>query len=115
MRKVLFIVLTLALAPASPHLRAQNAPSWDEKYRAIPDAAAIGQYMERLTARPRHVGAPYAKDNAEWMLARFREWGWDVNGGISFSGTFRPYITARYNKIKEYKAGGVAVGLRFGR
>src|SRR5207245_498231 len=44
-----------------------------------------------------------------------REWGWDVNGGVSFSGTFRPYFTARYNKIKEYKAGGVAVGLRFGR
>jgi N-acetylated-alpha-linked acidic dipeptidase len=78
MRKVLLIVLTLALTPAWLHVRAQNAPSWDEKYRAIPDAAAIGQYMERLTARPHHVGAPYAKDNAEWMLARFREWGWDA-------------------------------------
>ena len=44
-----------------------------------------------------------------------KEWGWDVNGGIGFSGTLRPYIVARYNKIKEYKAGGVAVGLRFGR
>jgi hypothetical protein len=46
---------------------------------------------------------------------KVNEWGWDVNGGVGFSGTFRPYITARYNKIKEYKAGGVAVGLRFGR
>ena len=44
-----------------------------------------------------------------------KEWGWDVNAGIGFSGTLRPYITARYNKIKEYKAGGVAVGIRFGR
>ena len=44
-----------------------------------------------------------------------KEWGWDVNGGIALSGTLRPYITARYNKIKEYKAGGIAVGLRFGR
>jgi len=43
-----------------------------------------------------------------------KEWGWDVNGGIGFGGTLRPYITARYNKIKEYKAGGVAVGIRFG-
>ncbi len=34
--------------------------------------------MERLSARPHHVGAPYTKDNAEWMLARFREWGWDA-------------------------------------
>jgi len=44
-----------------------------------------------------------------------REWGWDINGGIAFAGSLRPYITARYNKIKEYKAGGVAIGLRFGR
>lgn len=43
-----------------------------------------------------------------------REWGWDVNGGFELGGTFRPYFTARYNKIKEYKAGGVAVGIRFG-
>jgi len=43
-----------------------------------------------------------------------REWGWDVNGGISFSGTLRPYVTARYNKVKNLKAGGVAVGIRFG-
>ena len=34
--------------------------------------------MERLSARPHHVGAPYTKDNAEWMLARFREWGWEA-------------------------------------
>ena len=34
--------------------------------------------MERLSARPHHVGSPYDKDNAEWMLAKFREWGWDA-------------------------------------
>jgi len=35
--------------------------------------------MQRLSARPHHVGSPYAKDNAEWMLARFKEWGWDAS------------------------------------
>ena len=34
--------------------------------------------MQRLSARPHHVGSPYDKDNAEWMLARFKEWGWDA-------------------------------------
>ena len=43
-----------------------------------------------------------------------RAWGWDINGGVTFSGTFRPYVTARYNKVKNLKAGGVAVGIRFG-
>jgi hypothetical protein len=39
--------------------------------------ANIRAYEERMSARPHHVGSPYDKDNAEWMLARFKEWGWD--------------------------------------
>ena len=31
------------------------------------------------SARPHHVGSPYGKDNAEWILARFQEWGWDAH------------------------------------
>ena len=47
--------------------------------RAIPDAANVGRYMRRLSARPHFVGSAYNKDNAEWMLARFREWGWEAD------------------------------------
>jgi N-acetylated-alpha-linked acidic dipeptidase len=36
------------------------------------------EYMKRLSARPHHTGSPYDKDNAEWILARFKEWGWDA-------------------------------------
>src|SRR5213594_4380541 len=50
----------------------------DERFREIPQAANIRGYMQRLSARPHHVGSAYAKDNAEWMLARFKEWGWDA-------------------------------------
>ena len=35
--------------------------------------------MQRLAARPHHVGSPYDKDNAEWMLAKFKEWGLDAS------------------------------------
>jgi N-acetylated-alpha-linked acidic dipeptidase len=35
--------------------------------------------MRRLTAHPHHVGSPYDKDNAEWILARFREAGLDAH------------------------------------
>ncbi|MBV8731887.1 MAG: M28 family peptidase, partial [Acidobacteriia bacterium] len=48
---------------------------WETKFRAIPDPANLRAYMQRLTARPHHLGSPYDKDNAEWILARFREWG----------------------------------------
>ena len=34
--------------------------------------------MRRLRARPHHVGSPYDKDNAEWILAKFKEWGFDA-------------------------------------
>ncbi len=71
------IVLAVALTTA-PAPRAQQTAAWDAQYRALPDAAAIGQYMQRLSARPHHVGSAYGKDNAEWMLARFKEWGWDA-------------------------------------
>jgi N-acetylated-alpha-linked acidic dipeptidase len=70
------VILASGAVPA--RVIAQKAGSWDERYRAIPDAAAIGQYMQRLSARPHHVDAPYSKDNAEWMLAKFKEWGWDA-------------------------------------
>src|SRR5271169_7008184 len=39
----------------------------------------IRENMRRLSARPHHVGSPYDKDNAEWMLARFKEWGFDAH------------------------------------
>ena len=35
--------------------------------------------MQRLSARPHHVGSPYDKDNAEWILAKFKEWGLDAH------------------------------------
>ena len=48
------------------------------KYRVLPDRANLRQYMEHLSARPHHVGSPYDKQNAEWILAKFKEWGLDA-------------------------------------
>ena len=75
MRIALALIATAALTLP---LAAQNAPAWDAKYRAIPDAKHIGDYMKRMSARPHHLGSPYDKDNAEWILAKFKEWGWDA-------------------------------------
>jgi N-acetylated-alpha-linked acidic dipeptidase len=48
------------------------------KFRAAVSPDNIRETMRRLTARPHHVGSPYDKDNAEWILARFKEWGFDA-------------------------------------
>jgi N-acetylated-alpha-linked acidic dipeptidase len=51
---------------------------WEEKLRAIPTTENLRSYMQRLSARPHHVGSPYDKDNAEWIAAKFKEFGWDA-------------------------------------
>ncbi|MGH9497186.1 MAG: transferrin receptor-like dimerization domain-containing protein [Candidatus Sulfotelmatobacter sp.] len=57
----------------------QTERDWEKQFRAIPDPANLRSYMQRLSARPHHVGSPYDKDNAEWILARFKEWGLDAH------------------------------------
>lgn len=52
---------------------------WEEKLRAMPDPKNLRAYMERLSARPHNVGSPYDKDNAEWILAKFKEFGLDAH------------------------------------
>ena len=80
MRSAVVCALALTLTVFSFHLVAQSvpAPAADVRFRAIPDAKNIGEYMRRLSARPHHVGSAYDKDNAEWMLAKLKEWGWDA-------------------------------------
>jgi N-acetylated-alpha-linked acidic dipeptidase len=41
--------------------------------------ANIRENMRRLSARPHHVGSPYDKDNAEWILAQLQAWGFDAH------------------------------------
>jgi N-acetylated-alpha-linked acidic dipeptidase len=57
---------------------AQQGQAWDARFRAIPEARNIGEYVRIMSARPHHLGSPYGKQNAEWILARFKEWGWDA-------------------------------------
>jgi N-acetylated-alpha-linked acidic dipeptidase len=57
----------------------QAERDWETKFRAIPDSAVQREYMQRLSAHPHHVGSPHDKDNAEWILAKFKEWGLDAH------------------------------------
>jgi N-acetylated-alpha-linked acidic dipeptidase len=52
---------------------------WEAKFRAMPSADNLRESMQRLTARPHHVGSPYDKDNAEWILAKLKGWGLDAH------------------------------------
>jgi len=52
---------------------------WETKFRSIPSQQNLRDYMQRLSAHPHHVGSPYDRDNAEWILAKFKEWGLDAH------------------------------------
>src|SRR5271169_1099252 len=91
-----FLIATLvlagtSLAPLKSSVTAEDTPlygysaessrterQWEEKMRAIPDPKNLRNYMERLTAHPHNVGSPYDKDNADWLLAKFKEFGLDA-------------------------------------
>jgi N-acetylated-alpha-linked acidic dipeptidase len=50
----------------------------EREFRALPDPAVARESMRRLAAAPHHLGSPEGAKNAEWILARFKEWGLDA-------------------------------------
>jgi len=82
---LIFTLNAYAVDPSHPEsLRGYTAAhstaevQWEQKFRAIPDAARLRENMRRLSARPHHVGSPYDKDNAEWLLAQLKSYGLDA-------------------------------------
>jgi N-acetylated-alpha-linked acidic dipeptidase len=73
-----------ATQEASAHLAGyavDTAPvelSWERAFKEGVLPENIRENMRRLSARPHHVGSPYDKDNAEWILAKFKEWGFEA-------------------------------------
>jgi N-acetylated-alpha-linked acidic dipeptidase len=65
----------LGFTPASSRVQRD----WEDKFRAIPDPARMRANMQLLSARPHHVGSPYDKQNAEWILKQFQDAGWDAH------------------------------------
>ena len=51
----------------------------EKRFDAIPDPERMRANMKLLSARPHHVGSPYDKQNAEWILTQYKQWGWDAH------------------------------------
>ena len=56
----------------------QAQRDWENKFKKIPDTKILRDTMQRLSARPHHVGSAYDKQNAEWILAQLKSWGLDA-------------------------------------
>ncbi|MGC2273074.1 MAG: PA domain-containing protein, partial [Candidatus Sulfotelmatobacter sp.] len=83
-------LLTLAqsvptAAPGASRLAGYSARSsetergWEKKLQDGIVPENLRQNMQLLSARPHHVGSPYDKENAEWILSKFKEWGFDAH------------------------------------
>ena len=91
MRKLLSLLLICATglaltpAPADVSLRGffpqsvQAERDLEARFKTMPDPGRMREAMRRLSARPHHVGSPYDKDNAEWILGQFKSYGWDAH------------------------------------
>jgi N-acetylated-alpha-linked acidic dipeptidase len=108
------VFLVATLTPFRSHVAADDVPlagysvqssakerQWEEKFRTIPDPAKLRAYMQRLTARPHNVGSPYDEDNAEWILAKYKEFGLDAH-----IETFRVLFPTPKERLVELVSGG---------
>ena len=50
----------------------------EAQYDALLNKDNLRQWMKRMTAKPQHVGSPYARENAEFMVSLFRAWGFEA-------------------------------------
>jgi N-acetylated-alpha-linked acidic dipeptidase len=51
----------------------------ETKFDANLSAADLREWMQQMSSAPNHVGSPHDKANAEFQLAKFKEWGWDAS------------------------------------
>src|ERR1700674_2151834 len=82
----------VSLAPFGSHVIADERPlfgysaessrterQWEEKLRAIPSPDNLRADMQHLSARPHNVGSAYDRENADWIAAKFKEFGLDTH------------------------------------
>jgi N-acetylated-alpha-linked acidic dipeptidase len=50
----------------------------EARFDADLSAAELSAWMQQMASQPNHVGSAHDKANAEFQLAKFREWGWDA-------------------------------------
>src|ERR1700684_3743374 len=51
----------------------------EQRFDSDLSAADLRAWLEQMTSAPNHVGSPHDKANAEFELAKFKEWGWDAS------------------------------------
>ena len=51
----------------------------EQRFDAQLNAAELRDWLQQMSSEPNQVGSPHDKANAEFMLAKFKSWGWDAH------------------------------------
>jgi N-acetylated-alpha-linked acidic dipeptidase len=73
------IPVFIALLTSSALFAQNQQGEWEKMFRGVPSADRIGTYIQKLSARPHHVGSAYDKENVEWLTSTFKQWGLDAH------------------------------------
>ena len=71
-------VAALSITAAAADMPADQA-ALEKSLDASIQPAQLGEWLKLMSAEPNHVGSPHDKQNAEWELAKFKEFGWDAH------------------------------------
>ncbi len=75
---------TLGLSQVAPALmgfsdeRSSGQRNLESKFDRSLSADNLRERLKRLSARPHHLGSPYNKENADFIVAQFRAWGYET-------------------------------------
>ncbi|MEP6511068.1 MAG: transferrin receptor-like dimerization domain-containing protein [Dokdonella sp.] len=93
-RSILSVVIPLLLTVAGGVTAADNANvpllgfsnegaaterALEQRFDAQLKADDQREWLRQMSAQPNQVGSPHDKANADFMLAKFKEWGWDAH------------------------------------
>ncbi|MEO8378283.1 MAG: transferrin receptor-like dimerization domain-containing protein [Acidobacteriota bacterium] len=78
----LLLTTPLLAQTSAPPIHGFTDPAREQALEAQFDAKLnrenLRNWMKRLTARPHHLGSAYDKENAEFIAAQFRSWGYET-------------------------------------
>ncbi|MFP5246287.1 MAG: folate hydrolase, partial [Thermoanaerobaculia bacterium] len=81
-RAIALLLLFSTSAFAQPPIYGFKDPAKQHQLEQSFDAKLnrdnLRNWMQRMSARPHHVGSPYGKENAEFMAALFQSWGYET-------------------------------------
>jgi len=71
-----------AQAPSLTGFKAESSAGeleTEKAFDAAIDPADLRSWLEQMSSEPNQVGSPHDKANADFTLAKFKEWGWDAS------------------------------------